>query len=205
MKIKKLYFYAFLILGFCACKKDTLVGGKTKTCCFNYEIEGTFNGQNWQRNDWQFGATVIDATQTIKDTSSTDYKCLEGLVSFGFGLNTKELFGRESISINNVSKKVKKYGVGTNSLQRVPCTFSRDSVSTSFVVAVADGDVITDTYQKLVESYPNSFEVLSYEPIKNEFNCRFDFAFIKTRKFDATYPDTLYIKGKIRIDGRLKQ
>jgi hypothetical protein len=205
MKIKKIYFYTFFILGFCACKKEMIVGGKTKSCCFTYDIEGTFNGQNWQRNGWEFGASLIDATETIKDTTSFNYKCLEGLVGFTFGLDTKELFGRESLIIDNVSKKAKKYGVILNSSPREPCAFSRDSVRASFIVAVEDGDIITDTYEKLVANYPNSFEVLSYEPVKNEFNCRFDFAFIKTRKFDPNYPDTLYLKGKIRIDGRLKQ
>ncbi len=206
MKIKKLYFYTYFILLFYACGKEPMSNvGRTKACCFTYEIEGTFNGLKWQRNGWEYGAVVIDATESIKDTSSTDYKCLEGLVGFSFGLITKESFAREVITIGNVSKKAKKYGIALSSEPREPCTFSRDSIKTSFAVYIADGDAVTDTYDKLVESYPNSFEVLSYEPIKNEFNCRFNFAFVKTGKFDPSYPDTLYLKGKIRIDGRLKR
>ena len=92
MKVKKIYFYLYFISMLYACRKETISNGRPKSCCFTYEIEGAFNGQNWQRNGWEFGAAVIDATETIKDTSSTDYKCLNGLVDFGFGLNTKELF-----------------------------------------------------------------------------------------------------------------
>jgi hypothetical protein len=203
MKTTKLSILILFSLIFHACNKEKSLLEDKKVCCFAYEIEGSFNGQNWERNGLVFGAVAIDATQTIKDTSSI-YKCLEGLVDFSLGLRTKEFFGRETLNINRVSKIPKKYAVALTSEYQDACKFSRDSIYTSFNTLAEDGDAGKDSYNKLDNRYPNSFEVMSYDPIKNEFKCRFDFAFIRTLKKDPNYPDTLYLKGKFRIEGRLK-
>jgi hypothetical protein len=202
MRLNKIYL--FIYFGFIMSCKEPIMYEDKRICCFTYEVQGSFNGKNWQRNGWSFGAAAIDATQAIKDTSSIDYKCLDGLVDFSLGLNTKELFARESLVISDVSKKAKKYGVALTSGRQAPCTFSRDSIKASFIILAEDGDFIIDRYTNLDKKYPNSFEVLSYDSIKNEFKCKFDFAFIKATKIDPTYPDTLYLKGEYRIDGRYK-
>jgi hypothetical protein len=205
MKIKYKPIIFLLLILMTSCKDDVIPESSTKACCFTYEIDATFNGQKWERSGWEFGAASADRTSSTKDTSSINYKCLAGLTTLSLGIHNKSI-GGEGLVIGDVSKTAKKYSVALIPPEyKEPCGFSRDSITASFYTVNDHGDATYDSYNRLSETYSNAFEVVSYEPVKNEFNCRFDFAFIKTSSNDKIYPDTIYLKGKFRIEGRLKQ
>lgn len=81
--------------------------------------------------------------------------------------------------------------------------FSRDTIEARFVTLV-DSDGIKDSYNQLNANHNSYLELISYDSLKNEYNCRFDVTFIGTELKNIRYPDTINIKGTFKVAGRVQ-
>jgi hypothetical protein len=192
---------AIIFMTLYSCKKQETPILEKKYCCFVHTVDLTMNGQNWVRNGWKGGVGVLDDNRDMKDTSIL-FKCLDGLVTFQVGLVTQEGFSREALNISNVNKKISKYQIRSEHWQ--DCPTSRDSVQANYTTYGEDGDVVKDLYFEIDRKKINEFEITSYDSLSNAFKCQFDITFIRTRKADVSYPDTMHLKGNFSVSGRLK-
>jgi hypothetical protein len=200
MNYKYVLLYIISLILF-SCKKQETPIEKSKYCCFIHSVDLSMNGQNWVKNGWKSEIGAINDNFDLKDTS-TLYKCLNGLVTFQLGLGTQDGFLREVLYLSNVSKKIKKYQIRTQHWQ--DCPDSRDSIQANYATYGEDGDVVKDLYFEVDRKKINEFEITSYDSLSNAFKCQFDINFIRTRKADISYPDTMHIKGNFSVSGRLK-
>jgi hypothetical protein len=170
---------------------------------FKSSIDATFNGQPWQKNNWQLLGSFTDQNAGVyrnysRGASDTN-QCVIRNNRFAIDISQfNELSAlRESILLDGILKQNGRYGV----IDLIPkdCNI-KDSVTINFSTSQADGDVGKDFYSIVDTKHKNYVEISDFK--SNSVKGSFDVILVMTRRRDTPegiYPDTLHLKGSFDI------